>query len=766
MHILNLRLSPLVLAALVMAAAHLSGCSGTSSLQKGETLYTGSELTLTSAGDVPEEGDLTAALEQQLSPEPNGKFLGLFTLKLWLYDRGIFKESLGEPPVLLQTVSPDRVAARMKTILENKGFFLATVGYTIHEADQRADIEYTIAVTAPYRIGSLAVSGDSTLLLDSIRAVMPQTLLHSNEPFDVALLAKERERIDGALKDRGFFHFTSEYLYFQADSTAGDRTVDLTLTVKKGIPAEAKRVYEMGNIYVYSGYTLTRDTVAIIPGDTVTVGGYHYIDLDNKFDPASVIRSIFLQQGRHYRKEDHDLTLNRLMNLGVFKFVNIRFEAADSAGVPRLDAHIYLTPQLLKTIRFELQGVSKSNNFAGPAFNSSYQNKNLLSGAELFKLSLDASFETSISSTEAGSSYQAGIRTELQLPLFITPFGAVNVTTRFVPKTRFAFGFRMLDRLKYYQMMTADAEFGYTWRETVLKEHELNPFAITFAHLTKRTEAFNALLATNPLLERSYEEQFIVGENYTFTYNDQLDESRKNHLYFKGGADFSGNILYAVQSLLSGRKGTPDNPKRILGKVYSQFSKFDIDLRHYYHADNRMLLASRIIAGAGFAYGNSSTLPYVKQYFIGGSNSLRAFNARTLGPGSYIMPDSLASGVFTDQAGDIRLEANLDLRFPIYGFVQGAVFLDAGNIWLVREDRARPGSRFSTRTFLDEIAVGTGFGVRFDLSFFVIRFDLAWPLRVPSRPSGDRWVLDRMRVWDPDWMKDNLVLNVAIGFPF
>jgi Outer membrane protein/protective antigen OMA87 len=476
---------------------------------------------------------------------------------------------------------------------------------------------------------------------------------------------------------------------------------------------------------------------------------------------------VFFKKGEPYRREDHDLTLNRLMNLGVFKFVNVRFEETDSAGVPHLDAHIYLTPQLMKTIRFELRGVSKSNNFVGPVFNSSYQNKNLFKGAELFKFSLETGFETSISSKQAGSSYQAGVRTELQLPQFIAPFRIENVSSRFVPKTRIALGFRMLDRLQYYQMISGDAEFGYTWKETLSTEHVLNPFAVTFALLTKRTDKFNELLSTNPLLRKSFEEQFSIGPNYSFTYNDQLDQSEKNHLYFKGSADFSGNILYAAQSLLTGVKGTPDNPHRILGTVYSQYSKFDIDVRHYSNSTGQTtMLASRFIAGAGFAYGNSSTLPYVKQFYIAGSNSIRAFDARSLGPGTYKIPDSLATRLFNDQAGDIKLEANLDFRFPIVSIVHGAVFLDAGNIWLVHEDPARPGSRFSSGTFLDEIAVGTGFGIRFDLSFFVIRFDLAWPLRIPSLTAGERWVLDRIKFGDSGWRKNNLVLNIAIGYPF
>jgi outer membrane protein insertion porin family len=751
-----------------IVAINIFGCSSTSSLKKGEQLYTGANVNIKSTGDIPDEGTLKANLEKLIIPDPNGKLFGLFRIKLWLYNAGIFKETFGEPPVLLQSVIPDRVATRMKTLLENNGFFLANVRYKVNANGQTADITYQVDVSKPYVIDSVTVAGARTPLLDSIRAVMPGTLLTRKSQYNLSAISQERVRIDSALKDKGYFYFSPEYLIYRADTTAGNRSVDLDASVKRSIPQEGRQIYGMGDVSIYSGYSLTHDSASAsrIP-DTISVEGFRYIDYDRKFDPKAIVRSVFFKKGLPYSRNDHDLTLNRLMNLGVFKFVNVRFEENDSADVPRLDANIYLTPQLMKTIRIELQGVSKSNDFAGPVLNSTYQNKNFLRGAELFKLTLEAGFETSVSSQQAGSSYNVSVKTELQVPEFIAPIHFENVSSRFVPKTRFAIGFSMLDRLLYYEMISGDASFGYTWKETLNKQHDLNPFAISFAHLTRRTDQFNQLLATNPLLRKSFEEQFIVGSNYSFTYNDQLDQAEKNHFYFKGSIDFSGNILNAAQSLLTGVKGTTDNPHKILGTIYSQYSKIDFDVRHYFISVSQMtMLASRLIAGVGFAYGNSSTMPYVKQFYIAGSNSIRAFNARTLGPGSYKIPDSLANSAFNDQAGDIKLEGNLDFRFPIYSLVKGALFLDAGNIWLLHDDPGRPGSRFTTRTFLDQIAVGTGFGVRFDLSFFVLRFDLAWPLRVPSLPAGERWVANSINFLNSDWIKHNLVLNIAIGYPF
>jgi outer membrane protein insertion porin family len=759
----------LVLAAVAGLLAVLApGCSNTAYLAQGERLYTGADVNIEEKQDIPDKGDLENQLDLLAKPKPNGKLLGLFRFKLWLYNVGFFKESLGEPPVLLQSAAPDRVAARMRTLLENKGYFQADVGYTVREKENTADIQYNIAVHSPYRINGITVKGANTALIDAIRSTMGETLLAAGDQYDLVKLKQERERIDAALKEKGYFYFSPDFVVFQADSTAGNRTVDLSLHVKQDLPAEATRAYTIGNIYIYSGYSLNRDSVAIPAGETVSVGGCYYIDLDKKFDPDVIVRSMFFRKGALYSRNNHDLTLSRLMNLGVFKFVNIRFRDADSAGIPRLEPHIYLTPLPTKSIRFELQGVSKSNNLAGPVFTSSFRNRNFFGGAELFTLSLEAGFEVPIGGGQSGgNSYEIGTRGELELPKFATPFMLENVSSVFVPKTRIVLGMSMLNRLQYYQLFSVDASFGYNWKESISKEHNVSLLSITFAHLANATQKFNDLLSTNPLLRRSFDQQFIIGQNYSFTYNDQLEKDHKNHLYFKGSIDLSGNLLQLAQSLFIQHKATPDTPYEIFGTAYSEYYKFDIDLRHYYNTvDQRASIASRLIAGIGVAYGNSATLPYVKQFYIGGSNSVRAFAARGLGPGSYRIPDSVAAKSFIDQAGDIKLEASTEYRFPIVSILKGALFVDAGNIWLLRKDPGRPGGTFSGKTFLDEIAVGTGFGLRLDLSFFILRFDLAFPLRVPYLPRGERWVAKKIDFGDPSWRKNNLALNIAIGYPY
>lgn len=755
-----------LVAPFLLAAALLMGCSNTAYLPEGEMLYLGSNLTIESEGDVPNEGGVEDDLELTMKPEPNDKLFGLFRFKLWLYNMGL--ETLGEPPVLFSAVSPDITAAAMRNILINWGFFDGEVSYAVDKAEKTAEVDYMVRVKPPHTIRYVTVAGDSSMLMQRIHYSMTESELAPGEPYSLAQLKAERDRIDGVLKDEGYFYFGPDYLIFEVDSTVGNRQVDLTLKLKDQVPPEAKKVYVMNDVTVFAGYSLDRDS-AMVNADTTRIDSYNYIDADKRFDPRVILGSVYLKPGEIYARRNHNLTLSRLMNLGVFKFVNVRFKDVTPPGAQTgsLNCTVYLTPVLMKTIRLELQAVSKSNNLAGPVFESSFRNRNFLSGAEIFILKLNGSFEIPVSGKQSGlNSYEVGASTELQVPKFITPF-PVHTASGFVPKTRFMIGVDLLSRIQYFNLTSLNFTFGYQWKESLTKSHELNPLSMTISHLSRTTEKFDKLISNNPILRRSFEEQFILGPNYAFTYNDQLIAEKKNHVYFNGTIDLSGNLLYLMGKMFG--KGTPteESPFRVFGVPFSQYSRFAVDLRHYLNsADNTTTLASRIVGGIGVPYGNSTSLPYFKQFFIGGTNSIRAFDARQLGPGSYKTPDSLAENAFVDQSGDIKFEMNMEYRFPIVSILKGALFVDAGNIWLLHDDPQKPGGTFHLSSFLDQLAVGSGFGLRLDISFVVLRFDLAWPLRKPYLAESNRWVIDQIRFWNPDWRKDNLVLNIAIGYPY
>lgn len=752
---------------LITAALFVAGCSTTSSLAPEEQLYTGAAVEFTSPQPIADEGDLEERMLLLAAPEPNSSFLGFFRWKLWLFNAGIFKESMGEPPVVLSGVAPERIAARMQSQLENMGYFRSAVRYTVQKSDRTAEILYSVQLTLPYSVEACTVQG-TLPLADTIRTLMGETLIEPGGRYDLELLVRERERIAGALKERGYFFFSAEDILFRADSSAGNGTIGLSIELAADTSARAYTRYRMGSITVHSGYSLNAAPEALTAGDTVLVDGCIFIDLDHEYEPAAVVRCILLESGAPYSSALHDATLSRLMNLGIYTFVNIRFTAAEGAEGPQLDAHIYLTPRPTKNIQFELQGVSKSNNLAGPVFNAVFRNRNAFGGAELLSLSMEAGFEMPVSSGQSGgSSFVAAAHGELDLPKSLVPFVAEDRTGRFVPKTRMAAGVRVLQRLRYYQMVSLESSFGYVWKVSDAAEHRFNPFAVTYAQLTSTTPEFRALTAGNPLLQRSFDEQFIIGQTYSYVYSDLGDESRKNHLTFRGTVDLSGNLLYLIHSASYGRPAAPEAPYTLARTVYSQYAKAETDVRYYLNArDARSTLAARLIIGIGLPYGNSLSLPYVKQFFSGGSSSIRAFAPRSLGPGTFTRPANSASAEFIDQAGDIMIEANLEYRFPLISIFRGAVFTDAGNIWLLRNDPARPGGRFTFRTAADELAAGGGVGLRIDLSFFLLRFDLAVPLRIPSRPSGERWRFTSIAFGDAAWRDANLLFNIAIGYSF
>jgi hemolysin activation/secretion protein len=312
-------------------------------------------------------------------------------------------------------------------------------------------------------------------------------------------------------------------------------------------------------------------------------------------------------------------------------------------------------------------------------------------------------------------------------------------------------------------MRTFQFIYGYRWKKDIRQEHELNPINISYTTLANQTATFVELLATNPFLKKSYEEQFIAGGNYIYTYNEQVIPFKKMQYFYQVAAETAGN-LFSLASFITGQKVSAGNPSTVVGSVYSQYARLSIDGRGFYNFKDNNKMAVRFYAGVGAPYGNSSILPYTKQFFSGGPNSIRAFHINSVGPGTYNQRnDSIG---FMQLGGDVKLEMNAEYRFTIYRFLKGALFADAGNVWLLRSNSSVPGGEFSFSRFYDEIAVGAGFGLRIDVSFFILRFDLATPLRKPWLENGQRWVINQIDFGSPGWRSENLILNVAIGYPF
>lgn len=770
------RRNSLLLLALLLALG-LTSCSNTRYLSEGQTLFVGRSVEVESEKELLEEKELETDLEEVLRPDPNFSIFGLRPT-LWVYnimgtpkkEKGIrswIKNNIGEPPVLLEQVRPEVNVSLIENRLNNMGFFSPAVEYEVKQENRKASISYVARVDQVYRIKEVIYPQGDSLLNQAIKETQAESLLKPGDPYNLQTFIDERIRIDQELKNKGYFYFNPDFILFKVDSTLQDYAVKVYVRVKAETPAKARQSYRLNKIIVDTNFSIENDTLDLAEG--VRVGKYYYFPDENTFRARTILDAVFLESGQLYTRRDHQLTLSRLMNLGVFQYVNARFTEADTAGGNFLNAHLYLTPMLKKSLRVELQGTTKSTGFAGPGITGNFRNRNFLGGAENFNVNVVGSYEVQVGGGQRSglNSYEIGANAELQVPRFITPFNLRNIRSEFVPKTRFVLGINFLNRVQFFQMNSYHATYGYIWRPGRTVTHNFSPINLQYVHLLRQTPAFRKRLDDNPFLAQSFENQAIIGSLYNLTFNTQVLGARQHHFHFNVNLDASGNLARLIKSTTTSREASPQQPYTLFGAPFSQYARGEADLRYYLRTGpGKNNLATRLVLGAGIPYGNSSTLPYIKQFSIGGPNSIRAFRARSVGPGPYTQPDSVAFSFF-DQTGDIKLESSVEYRFGILPFLKGAVFVDAGNIWLTEKvPPDKRGGKFVWSEVLEELAVGTGFGLRVDAQIFVIRFDLGIPVRVPSLPVGQRTVIDDFAPLSPSWRRQNLVLNIAIGYPF
>jgi outer membrane protein assembly factor BamA len=776
-----------VICCMAFTAWLLTSCTGTKYLKEGEAFYNGAVINFeTPQGRVGRKRILESELQTYINPKPNGKFLGSRP-GVWLYYiagtpkkkkgglRNFLKYKLGDTPVLMSETTPDRTAKTLQGQLQNEGYFRSTVKSKVVTKRKNGKVIYDVTLYRPYRIRNIEYPKvKDSVYAAIIESLKNESLLDTGRRYDLERMQAEQVRIEEEVENYGFYYFDDKYLVFEADSTVGKRKVDLTLKLEDNIPDRAKRIYRLNKINVYPDYVLSMDSTVQASADTTIINNYYYIDKKHFFRPEIITDVINLKKGKIYSREAHDFTLSHLMGLGAFKFVNIKFVESPRKDSAMLDADIYLTPLKKKSIRAEVQAVSKSNNFVGPGVGFTFTNRNFLRGSELFQLKLNTSYEVQISRQTSGAlnSFEMGIESSLTVPRFISPIHIDYNSKRYLPKTQFKLGYNFQNRLSYFRINSLNAGYGYNWKESISKSHELFPIDITFLKTDKRSALFDTLLSRNPVLASSFEDQFIIGTRYSYTINTQLSEDisqryeerkyRRHNFYFNGNIDVAGNLLHTVQHAIE--KNKEQDTYEIFHLPYSQYVRGDVDVRYYWAMDEHNKLATRLAVGTGYAFGNSNTMPYIKQFAIGGSNSIRAFPARSIGPGTYDVLTTLKDTIrFIDQRGDIKLEGNIEYRFDIIKSMKGALFVDAGNIWLMRADEEnRPGGKFDENTFLKQLAVGTGAGLRFDFSFFVLRLDVAFPLRRPAQG----WVTKDIDFGSSSWRGDNIVFNIAIGYPF
>ncbi len=742
----------------------LNSCNTYKYVPEGDLLYTGGKVkiddTLVSK---KKRKELRKEMNEMLRPLPYKTFLGLRP-KLFFYnlvsepkkDKGFkhwIKYKLGEAPVLFSAVDLDYNEDVLRNYSENNGYFKTKTESDSTRHGKKATAEYSVQPGKQYKIKTVTHPNDSSEIAKIINRISRRSLLKPGNPFNLEVIKLERERINTRLKERGFYFFSEDDILVQVDSTVGKFEVDLIVKLKDETTNRSKEQYRIKDIIVYPNYSIN-DSIPV-NDDVVKHNDLTIIDKEKTFNPRVFDRALYFKKNDLYNRTDHNLSLNRLVNLGTFKFVKNSFKIADTTG-NYLDAYYFLTPLPKKSIRFEVLAKTNSANYTGTELNVNWSNRNTFKGAELLNISVFGGLEVQVSGQNNGFNvYRVGGETSLIWPRFIGPI-QLKSGSGFVPRTKALLGYEFQQRDKLYSLNTFRGSFGYLWKENIRKEHELKVTEITYVSPMNITDLYQTQINDTPVLGRVTEKQLIFGPTYSYTYTNTMQKRKKNTIYFRGDVDLAGTIA----GLATGADAKTKDAKEVLGVPFSQFVKLQADFRLYHKLNNNSEIASRVIAGGAFAYGNSTTIPFIKQFFNGGTNSIRAFRARSIGPGSNV--PTTTGGFLPDQSGDVKLEFNTEYRAKIYGVVNGAVFLDAGNIWNINakdeDGNLVPEKNFSKK-FYEEIAVGAGVGLRFDFSFLILRTDFAVPLRLPYGPLSERSQLDNITL-------KSGVFNLAIGYPF
>ena len=757
----------------------MSACSTTKNLPEGETLYTGIDKLEVVNEDKTLAG-ITALTEVEaaLAYAPNNAIFGSSSLRwpvpfgLWVYNgfekyqdkkgigRWIF-DHLGKSPVLMSSINGETRAKVATNLLHDYGYFNGSVSYkeVPQKNPKEAKVSYVIDMARPYFLDSIAYLKYPHYADSLIQSTRSLSVLKSEENFSVIKLEEERQRLSNLFRNHGYYYYRPEFTTYRADTLQKSGYVSLQVVPRNGIPAEAKKQYYIGNTSVYlTGYDNEP------PTDTLRLRTmtFYYSGKKPGIRPNALMRNVFFRKGELFSQDRQTFTQEAIARMGVFRYSEFRYEPKDTTvNGDTLNVNMYATFDKPYNAELELNMTTKSTDQTGPGAVFKITRNNFQRMGANLSFEVRGSYEWQTNSNVEGNSsklnsYELGTSLSLDFPRLILPWKDTDLLrSRYQQKTSFKIYGNLLNRARFFNMLSFGGNVTYDFRKSRTWKHTITPFQLTFNTLMSTTERFDSITATNPSLALSLGDQFIPSMNYTFTY-DNARLKRDYQLWWENSITSAGNVTSLLYAALG--KDFSEKNKKLLGTPFAQFLKLTSEVRALFKVGEKQHIAARLMGGVLWSYGNQTIAPYSEQFYIGGANSLRAFTVRSLGPGTYNPGVNTKYG-YLDQTGDIKLEANVEYRFPIFGELYGATFLDAGNVWLMRKDESRPGGEFSLKNFAKSIALNTGVGVRYDLTFLVIRLDMGIALHVPYETGKSGY-------YNIPKFKDGLGLHFAIGYPF
>jgi len=721
--------------------------------------------------------------KSHIRQKENYKILGFAKFHLWLYNLSSAKKDdgwlkrIGEPPEVFDPALVFASEERLEQYLENKGYFRGNVDSEVsfRERRQKVNVKYQIKTGDQYTIQKISYHFSDSSLQELFFRNESNILLEQGTPFDFNLLEKQREEIVNLFRNKGYYYFSNDDVSYLADSTKTEKEIILDIFVGNSDGEEAERKYlpyNLNHFFLYilpgsSSFTSLQSPETSFSDTTYFNDITLFNSAEVKYRPALFEGLMQMNIGSLYRLEDARNTFNTFNRLRQFRFIDIQFQETQAVqDTQLLDCHIRLSPMSKQAVSFDVEGTNTSGNL-GIAGNINYRHRNMFRGAEVFQVNFRGAMERQQRVVENVPEYfntrELGIETSLTFPKLLGPGRLINVFRDFLPKTIFTLGYNFQRRPEYTRTIS-NIKFGYDWMTSEYRKHTLNVVDFNMVRLYQFDPEFINFIK-DLYIKSSFTDHLILASDYSFIYNTQEPVVMKNYSYLRFNFETAGNALWLLSEIANRPEmQTVDtlglgsaSYYRMLNTRFAQYIKSDIEFRYGYIIDRYNTIVGRAFLGVGLPYGNFDVLPFEKKYFTGGANGIRAWQVRSLGPGTYRAP----ANAYPNQSSDIKIEANIEYRFNLISFLQGAFFFDAGNIWAINEKDNRPGAQFKFNEFYKQIAAGTGVGFRFDFSYFIFRLDVGMKLRDPSQSDANGWIIGHRPL-----KSDDFNLSFAIGYPF
>ena len=722
-----------------------------------------------------------SSLKMYVRQNSNAKWFSLIKTQLYVYNLSgrdstkwgnKFLRRIGDAPVIYNESEALRSQEEIMKAVHNMGYMAAIVKKTTKVKKKKIKLLYDVTVGEPYIIQSLKLDINDTKIDSLLRQDSVKSLLREGMIFDVNVLDAERQRITNKLLQNGYYKFNKDYIGYTADTVRNTYNVDLTLHLRayrahENDSAEAHKQYQINEINFITDYDVLQSSAlsSININDSIHYKGFPIYYKDKLYlRPKVLTDNLRFASGDIYKEQDVQQTYSSFGRLSALKYTNIRFIETQVGDTTKLNCYVMLTKSKHKSIAFEVEGTNSAGDL-GAAASVSFQNRNLFHGSETFMVKFRGAYEV-ISGLQAGYSNnnytEFGVETSINFPNFLFPFVSSDFKRRIRATTEFGLQYNYKLRPEFLRTM-ASASWSYKWSQRLKIQHKIDLINIGFLYLPRISPKFREDYINkgqNDIFQYNYQDRLIINMGYSYHYNSTggsiVNNTISSDSYsVRFNFESAGNIMYALSRATNIRKN--DNGEyAILGIPYAQYIKGEFDFAKNIRIDHRNSLAFHVGMGVAVPYGNAKTIPFEKQYFSGGANSVRGWSVRDLGPGSFA-----GKGSLMDQSGDIKLDASIEYRSKLFWKFQGALFIDAGNIWTIRDYANQPGGVFKFNRFYKQIAVAYGLGLRLDLDFFILRFDGGMKAINPAYETKK----EHYPIINPKFSRD-FAFHFAVGYPF